>query len=43
VEAFAKAIAAAGTLDAKKVRDEIAKVDFKSLYGHVKFQENGQI
>ena len=43
VEAFAKALAAAGTLDPKKVRDELAKVDFKSLYGHVKFQENGQI
>ena len=43
VEAFAKAIAAAGTLDPKKVRDEIAKVDFQSLYGHIKFQANGQI
>jgi branched-chain amino acid transport system substrate-binding protein len=43
VETFAKAIAAAGTLDPKKVRDEIAKVDFQSLYGHVKFQPNGQI
>jgi branched-chain amino acid transport system substrate-binding protein len=43
VETFAKAIAAAGTLDAKKVRDELAKVDFKSLYGRVKFEQNGQI
>jgi branched-chain amino acid transport system substrate-binding protein len=43
VEAFAKAIAAAGSLDPKKVRDELAKVDFHSLYGRVKFQENGQI
>src|SRR5438270_4222885 len=43
VETFAKALAAAGTVDAKKVRDEIAKVDFKSLYGHVKFEANGQI
>ncbi|MFL5310364.1 MAG: amino acid ABC transporter substrate-binding protein [Myxococcales bacterium] len=43
VETFAKAIAAAGTLDAKKVRDEIAKVDFKSLYGRIKFEANGQI
>jgi branched-chain amino acid transport system substrate-binding protein len=43
VEAFAKAIAAAGTLDPKKVRDELAKVDFPSLYGHIKFQPNGQI
>ena len=43
VEAFAKAIAAAGALDPKKVRDELAKVDFESLYGRIKFQENGQI
>jgi branched-chain amino acid transport system substrate-binding protein len=43
VETFAKAIAAAGTLDPKKVRDELAKVDFPSLYGHIKFQPNGQI
>ena len=43
VEAFAKAIAAAGSLDPKKVRDELAKVDFHSLYGHIKFQSNGQI
>jgi len=43
VEAFAKAIPAAGSLDAKKVRDELAKVDFRSLYGHIKFQPNGQI
>jgi branched-chain amino acid transport system substrate-binding protein len=43
VEAFAKAITAAGSLDPKKVRDELAKVDFKSLYGHIKFQPDGQI
>jgi branched-chain amino acid transport system substrate-binding protein len=43
VEAFAKALAAAGSIDPKKVRDELAKVDFKSLYGHVKFEQNGQI
>jgi branched-chain amino acid transport system substrate-binding protein len=43
VEAFAKAITAAGSLDAKKVRDALANVDFKSLYGHIKFQPNGQI
>jgi branched-chain amino acid transport system substrate-binding protein len=43
VETFAKAIAAAGTIDPKKVRDELAKVDFQSLYGHIKFQPNGQI
>ncbi|HUJ29278.1 MAG TPA: amino acid ABC transporter substrate-binding protein [Myxococcales bacterium] len=43
VEAFAKAIAAAGSTDPQKVRDELAKVDFESLYGHVKFMPNGQI
>jgi branched-chain amino acid transport system substrate-binding protein len=43
VEAFAKAITAAGSTDPKKVRDEIAKLDFPSLYGHIKFQANGQI
>jgi len=43
VETFAKAITAAGTIDPKKVRDELAKVDFQSLYGHIKFQPNGQI
>src|SRR5438067_7878509 len=43
VEAVAKALSAAGAVDPKKVRDELAKVDFKSLYGHIKFQPNGQI
>ena len=43
VEAFAKAIGAAGSLDAKKVRDALAQVDFPSLYGRIKFGPNGQI
>jgi len=43
VETFAKAIEAAGTLDPKKVRDAIAKVDFDSVYARVKFTANGQI
>jgi len=43
VEVYAKAIAAAGSLEPAKVRDAIAKVDFQSLYGHVKFGSNGQI
>ncbi|MBU6492109.1 MAG: amino acid ABC transporter substrate-binding protein [Burkholderiales bacterium] len=43
VEAFAKAISAANSLDPKKVRDEIAKVNFESLYGHVAFNAHGQI
>lgn len=43
VETFVKAIEAAGTLDPKKVRDAIAKVDFQCLYAHVKYAANGQI
>lgn len=43
VEVFAKAIAKAGSLDKKAVRDAIAKSDFQSLYAHVEFAENGQI
>ncbi|MFL5395926.1 MAG: amino acid ABC transporter substrate-binding protein, partial [Myxococcales bacterium] len=43
IEAFAKAISAAGSIEPKKVRDELAKVDFPSLYGRIKFAENGQI
>ncbi len=43
VEAYVKAIEAAGSLDPAKVRDALAKVDFNSLYGHVKFAANGQI
>lgn len=43
VEAYAKAIAAAGTLKPAKVRDALAQVDFHSIYGRVKFGANGQI
>jgi branched-chain amino acid transport system substrate-binding protein len=43
VEAYAKAIAKAGSLDKKAVRDAIAASDFSSLYAHVKFAANGQI
>ena len=43
VEAFAKAIAAAGSLEPKKVRDALAKIDFESLYGRISFSEKGQI
>lgn len=43
VETFAKAIEAAGTIEPAKVRDAIARVDFGSLYGRVKFGANGQI
>jgi branched-chain amino acid transport system substrate-binding protein len=43
VEAFVKAIQAAGTTDPAKVRDAIARVDFESLYGRVRFNAAGQI
>ncbi|MGH8713203.1 MAG: amino acid ABC transporter substrate-binding protein [Casimicrobiaceae bacterium] len=43
VEAYAKALEAAGTLDPGKVRDAIAKLDFQSLYGHIRFDAAGQI
>jgi branched-chain amino acid transport system substrate-binding protein len=43
VEAFAKAIEAAGSVEPAKLRDAIAKIDFHCLYGHVKFGSNGQI
>ncbi|HEX7927587.1 MAG TPA: ABC transporter substrate-binding protein, partial [bacterium] len=43
VEAYVKALEAAGTLEPKAVRDAIAKVNFPSLYGQIKFDELGQI
>jgi branched-chain amino acid transport system substrate-binding protein len=43
VEAFAQAIAAAGSLEPKKVRDALARLDFESLYGRISFGEKGQI
>ncbi|MEJ2668141.1 MAG: amino acid ABC transporter substrate-binding protein [Deinococcales bacterium] len=43
VEAFVKAIEAAGSLNPQAVRNAIANVSFDSLYGHVKFGANGQI
>lgn len=43
VEAFAKAIEAAGSLDPKKVRDAIAQVNFPSEYGKIAFNATGQI
>lgn len=43
VEIFAKAIPAAGSLDPKKVRDAIAKVDFASLFAPIRFDPEGQI
>ena len=34
VETFVNAIEAAGSIEPKKVRDAIAKINFESLYGH---------
>ncbi|HXZ00816.1 MAG TPA: amino acid ABC transporter substrate-binding protein [Stellaceae bacterium] len=43
VETFVKAIEAAGSLDPKKVREAIAKIDFSSLFARIRFDERGQI
>ena len=43
VEALVNAIEAAGSLDANKVRDALAKTNFESVYGHIAFNEKGQI
>jgi len=43
VEAFVKAIQAANSLDPQKVRNAIAKLDFNSLYGRIRFNASGQI
>ena len=43
VQAFVKAIESANSIDPVKVRDAIAKIDFDSLYGRVRFNSAGQI
>ncbi len=43
VEAFVKAIESVNSLDPVKVRDAIAKLDFDSLYGRIRFNTAGQI
>jgi branched-chain amino acid transport system substrate-binding protein len=43
VEALVHAIQAAGGTDPQKVRDALAKVSFESVYGHIAFDEKGQI
>ncbi len=43
VEAYVHAIQAAGSLDPKKVRDALAKVNFESVYGPIRFAAAGQI
>ncbi|HEY3062541.1 MAG TPA: amino acid ABC transporter substrate-binding protein [Chloroflexota bacterium] len=39
--AFVKAIEKAGSIEPDKVRDEIAKLNFTSFYGQIKFDERG--
>jgi branched-chain amino acid transport system substrate-binding protein len=43
VEAFVNAIEAAGSIDPAKVRDALAKSNFDSVYGHIAFNDKGQI
>jgi len=43
VETLVNAIQNAGSTDPQKVRDALAKVGFDSLYGHVAFNDKGQI
>lgn len=43
VEALVQAIEDAGSIEPKKVRDALAKVNFDNLYGTIKFGANGQI
>ena len=43
VEALAQAIENVGSADPQKVRDELAKINFPSLYGTIAFTDNGQI
>ena len=38
---YQKAIEAAGSLDKQKVRDALAKLDFTSFYGRIKFDDRG--
>jgi branched-chain amino acid transport system substrate-binding protein len=43
VEAIAQAVENAGSTDRQKVRDELAKLNFESLYGAIAFTADGQI
>lgn len=43
VEALVTAVQNAGSTDPQKVRDALVKVGFDSLYGHVAFNDKGQI
>jgi branched-chain amino acid transport system substrate-binding protein len=39
--AYVKALEKAGTIEPETVRDAIAKLDFMSFYGQIKFDERG--
>jgi len=43
VEALVHAIEAARTIESEDVREALAKVDFDSIYGRIRFGEDGQI
>jgi branched-chain amino acid transport system substrate-binding protein len=43
VEALVNAIQSAGSIDPQRVRNALAKISFDSLYGHVAFNDKGQI
>jgi len=43
VETLVNAIQNAGSLDPQKVRDALARISFDSLYGHIAFNDKGQI
>lgn len=40
---FKHAIEAAGSLDRKRVRDAVAATDLETVYGHIKFNADGQM
>jgi branched-chain amino acid transport system substrate-binding protein len=42
LEVYQRALEKAGTLDPKKVRDEIAKTNIMTMYGPIRFNEKGQ-
>src|SRR5262249_41675212 len=43
VEALVMAMEAVGPFDPASVRDALAELDFDSVYGRIRFGENGQI
>jgi branched-chain amino acid transport system substrate-binding protein len=43
VESQALAMEAAGSLDPRMVRDALARLDFESIYGRIRFVKDGQV